>query len=193
MLNQLTQQRVLIFPALAWRRLEENLIEEFKGEAALIVASIGRSLGGSFAEEMIDEIGDPPALAKCMSDVLDASGWGVFSIVGDTRYGTKVVISVANCVFCEKLPSGDFSRCDFLVGVVKGILDRVYGTPHMVREERCEAAGESVCELVAEECKPFQRCAECANAKYCEAWSCVQEEREGSARGEKGPPALADP
>ena len=166
--NQLTDERVQIVPALRWKRLREKLAREFGGQAPLIMSYIGSSLGSSFAEEMIANISDPEALARHLSDMSAAAGWGILSMVGDTRYGSRYMVTVTNCIFCDREGLAESPRCDFLVGTIKGMADTIYGMPHKVREERCAAMGESVCQLVVEECSAMEVCEECTNSQFCE-------------------------
>jgi predicted hydrocarbon binding protein len=176
--NQLTDERVHVIPALRWKRLREKLAREFGEQAPLIMSYIGSSLGSSFAEELIANISDPEALARHLSDVSAAAGWGILSMIGDTRYGSRYLVTVTNCIFCEKEGRAESPRCDFLVGAVKGMADSIYGTPHKVWEERCEAMGESVCQLVVEECSATEVCEECRNSRFCE-WA---HEHEGGTK-----------
>ncbi len=155
--DQLTEQRVQVIPLLGWTKLKERLIREFPEQAPLVISIIGSTLGWSFAEETMGQIGDPEAVVKFLSDVMTSAGWGVFSTVGDTRYGSKFVFSVANCIFCDKEEElSAVPQCDFLVAALKGMADRVYGIAHRVREERCAAKGESVCQFEVEEGGDYQ-------------------------------------
>lgn len=171
--NQLTDERVHVVPALQWKRLRERLAREFKGQAPLIMSCVGSSLGSLFAEEMIASISDPVALARHLSDMSAAAGWGILSLVGDTRYGSRYIVTVTNCAFCDKEGLAESPMCDFLVGAVKGMADTTYGTPHRVWEERCAAMGESVCQLVVEKCPATGACTECTNSQFCE-WARVR-------------------
>ena len=165
--NKLTEERVQVIPILPWRRIKDNLIRDFKDEASPIISLVGSALGSSVAEEMMAKISDPEALVNYLSDMLAWLGWGVFSIVGDTRYGSKLIVSVANCGFCDKGDSAYSPECHFLLAALKGMADTVYGTPHKVSEERCAAKGDGVCLFEVEECGDFEVCSECNNGKYC--------------------------
>jgi predicted hydrocarbon binding protein len=166
--NKMTEARVQVIPILRWRKLKDNLMREFRHKAPPIMSLVGSTLGASVAEEMMAKISEPEALVRYLSDMLASLGWGVFSMVGDTRYGSRFVVSVANCGFCDKEDLSDSPQCDFLVAALKGMADTVYGTPHRVREERCAAKGDSVCQFEVEECDQFQFCTECNNWKFCD-------------------------
>ncbi len=149
--NQLTEERVQVIPAVVWKVLRKRLAEEFKEKAPAIDSEIGAMLGSSFAEEIMEFISDPEILIRRMSEMAAAAGWGVFSILGDTRYGSEFTVTVANCAFCDKQGLSDSPQCDFLVGVIKGMTDAVFGTPHRVYEVDCAAMGECVCQVEVEE------------------------------------------
>jgi len=149
--NQITEERVQVIPAVLWKVLSKRLAEEFREKAPAIDSEIGAMLGSSFAEEIMEFISDPEILIKRMSEMAAAAGWGVFSILGDTRYGSKFTVAVANCAFCDRQGLSDSPQCDFLVGVIKGMTDTVFGTPHRVSEVECAAMGECVCQVEVEE------------------------------------------
>ncbi len=152
--NQLTNERMEVFPVIQWAKLKERLTKEIDEYAPLALAIIGSMLGSAFVGELMDEIGEPEILMKHLADLAAASGWGVISMTGDVRYGSKYVVAVANCVFCEGAELASNPRCNFVEGILKGIADSVFGTPHKVREERCAAAGEALCQFVVEEAWP---------------------------------------
>jgi len=112
---------------------------------------IGLPLGSSFADEMMQHISDPVVLMRRLTDMAAAAGWGILSVVGDLQYGSQLTVTAANCVFCDNQEMSTSPQCDFLVGTVKGIVDRVYGAPHEVWEESCAAMGDSACQTIAEE------------------------------------------
>jgi len=97
--NQLTEERVQVIPAVTWKVLRKRLAAEFHEKAPAIDSEIGSMLGSSFAEQIMAYISDPEMLLKCISENAAAAGWGVFSILGDTRYGSKFTVTVANCAF----------------------------------------------------------------------------------------------
>jgi len=165
--NRLTEERAQVIPVLPWRKLKDSLMREFRHEAPLIMSLVGSTLGASVAEEMMAKVSDPEALVKYLSDMLASLGWGVFSMVGDTRYGSKFVVSVANCGFCEKEDLAYSPQCHFLLAAIKGMADTVYGTPHRVSEERCAAKGDGVCLFEVAECSNLEICSECSNWKFC--------------------------
>jgi predicted hydrocarbon binding protein len=141
-----------ILPAVRWSKLKEVLSQEIDEYAPLALTVIGSALGSTFVERMMDEVGDPEALAKHLADLATAAGWGVVSMTGDVRYGSRYVVTVANCAFCEKEELASTPQCSFLEGILKGMAGRVYGTPHKVSEERCSAMGEALCQFTVEEC-----------------------------------------
>jgi len=159
--NQLTEERVQIIPSVLWKVLRRRLAEEFREKAPVIDSEIGAVLGSSFAEQIMEHISDPEVLLKRMSEVGAAAGWGVFTILGDTRYGSKLTVTVANCAFCDKQGLSDSPQCDFLVGVIKGITETVFGTPHRVSEVECSAMGECVCQVEVEE----------TSEELCQLWA----------------------
>jgi predicted hydrocarbon binding protein len=150
-LNQLTEERVQVIPVVLWKVLRQRLAEEFREKALAIDSEIGSILGSSFSEQIMEFISDPEMLLKRMSEIAAAAGWGVFSILGDTRYGTKFTVTVANCAFCDNQGLSDSPQCDFLIGVIKGITETVFGTPHRVSEVECAVMGECVCQIEVEE------------------------------------------
>jgi predicted hydrocarbon binding protein len=149
--NQLTEERVQVIPAQMWRSLRKLLSRDFPDEAPRTMFEIGSALGLSFAEEMMKQISDSEVIGRRLPDMAAASGWGIFSLVGDLRYGSKFTASVANCVFCDNEKPAGSPQCDFLVGVIKGAADVIYGESHKVYETRCLAMGDSVCLVEAEE------------------------------------------
>src|SRR2546426_4019711 len=124
--NQLTEERVQVIPSVLWKVLRKRLTEEFREKAPAIDSEIGSILGSSFAEQLMEYISDPEVLLKRMSETAAAAGWGVFSILGDTRYGSKFTVTVANCAFCDKQGLSDSPQCDFLVGVIRGMTETVF-------------------------------------------------------------------
>lgn len=167
--NQITEERMQVVPVLHWKKLEANLTREFHEEASLIMSLIGSTLGSTIAEQMMNDLADPEAFTRHLSDMLAAAGWGVFSIHGDTRYGTHYVVSVANCGFCDTEDLADSPRCHFLVAAMKGVADTLYGTPHRASEKRCGADGDSVCEVVVDECAAADSaCTECSVSRFCD-------------------------
>jgi predicted hydrocarbon binding protein len=149
--NQLTEERVQVIPAQTWKALRNLLGKDFPEERPRLMFEIGSALGMSFAEEMMKQISDPEVIGRRLPDMAAASGWGIFSLVGDLRYGSKFTASVANCVFCDGEKPADSPRCDMLVGVIKGAADVIFGESHKVIETRCQAMGDSVCLVEAEE------------------------------------------
>ena len=140
-----------LIPAGTWKVLRARLVLEFEERGPLAMFEIGFTLGSSFADEMVTHRSDPVVLMRRLTDMAAASGWGILSVVGDLQYGSQLTITAANCVFCENQDMCTSPQCDFLVGTVKGIIDRVYGAPHEVWEETCAAMGESACQTIAEE------------------------------------------
>jgi len=100
---------------------------------------------------LMQYISDPVVLMRRLTDMAAAAGWGILSVVGDLQYGSQLTVTAANCVFCDNQEMSTSPQCDFLVGTIKGILDRVYGAPHKVWEERCAAMGDSACQTNSEE------------------------------------------
>jgi uncharacterized protein len=149
--NQLTEERVQVIPAQMWKSLRVILSRDFPEEGPRTMFEIGSALGLSFAEEMMKQISDSEVIGRRLSDMAAASGWGIFSLVGDLRYGSKFTASVANCVFCDKVKPAGSPQCDFLAGVIKGAADVIFGESHKVSETRCQAMGDSVCLVEAEE------------------------------------------
>jgi predicted hydrocarbon binding protein len=150
--NQLTEERVQVIPAQMWKALRNLLRKDFpKEEEPHMMYEIGSALGLSFAEEMMKQISDPEVIGRRLPDMAAASGWGIFSWVGDLRYGSKFTASVANCVFCDKEKPADSPQCDILIGMIKGAADVIFGEPHKVSETRCQAMGDSVCLVETEE------------------------------------------
>jgi predicted hydrocarbon binding protein len=149
--NQLTEERVQLIPAIVWKVLRERLAEKFEERAPALNSEIGFILGSSFAEQIMRQISDPEILAKRMAETAAAAGWGIFSMSGDTRYGSKFTVNVANSAFCDKQELSNSPQCDFLVGVIKGMAETVFGTPHRALEVGCTAMGECVCQVEVEE------------------------------------------
>ena len=147
----LTNERMQVIPAIKWVELKEKLTQETHEYAPLVVVRLGAALGSAFIEEMMSELSDPESLAKHLSDLAAAAGWGVISMTGDLRYGSRYTVAVANCVFCHDEDLASAPQCGVLEGILKGMADRVYGTPHKVREDRCAAMGEALCQLSVEE------------------------------------------
>jgi len=149
--NEVTEGRVQLIPAGAWKVLRARLVHDFEERGPRAMFELGLPLGSSFADELMQHISDPVVLMRRLTDMAAAAGWGIFSVVGDLQYGSQLTVTAANCVFCENQEMSTSPQCDFLVGTVKGIVDRVYGAPHEVWEESCAAMGDSACQTIAEE------------------------------------------
>jgi len=149
--SEVTEERVQVIPAGTWNVLRARLVLDFEERGPLAMFEIGFTLGSSFANEMMQHISDPVVLVRRLTDMAAAAGWGILSVVGDLQYGSQLTATAANCVFCENQEMSISPQCDFLVGTIKGIADRVYGAPHEVWEERCAAMGDSACQTIAEE------------------------------------------
>ena len=143
--SEVTEGRVQLIPAGTWKVLRARLVHDFEERGPLAMFEIGLPLGSSFADEMMQHISDPVVLVRRLT------GWGILSVVGDLQYGSQLTVTAANCVFCDNQEMSTSPQCDFLVGTVKGIVDRVYGAPHEVWEESCAAMGDSACQTIAEE------------------------------------------
>jgi predicted hydrocarbon binding protein len=154
--NQITEERVQLIPVQTWRMLKNLLAHGFQKDGPTIMSHVGAALGSSFAEEIMKEISDPEILARRLPDVAAASGWGVISMMGDMRYGSKFEVSVANCIFCD-VDVETSPQCDLLVGTIEGAAEVVFGTPHNAWEARCSAMGDSVCLVEVEESLGEQR------------------------------------
>ena len=149
--NEVTEGRVQLIPAGAWKVLRARLVHDFEERGPRAMFEIGLPLGSSFADELMQHISDPVVLMRRLTDMAAAAGWGIFSVVGDLQYGSQLTVTAANCVFCENQEMSTSPQCDFLVGTIKGMVDRIYGAPHKVWEERCAAMGESACQTIVEE------------------------------------------
>jgi len=149
--NEVTEGRVQLIPAGTWKVLRARLVLDFEERGPLAMFEIGFTMGSSFADEMMNHISDPVVLVKRLTDMAAAAGWGILSVVGDLQYGSQLTVTAANSVFCDNQEMSTSPQSDFLVGTVKGIVDRVYGAPHEVWEESCAAMGDSACQTIAEE------------------------------------------
>src|SRR3989442_15417602 len=110
---------------------------------------IGFTLGSSFADEMMTHISDPVVLVRRLTDMAAAAGWGILSVVGDLQYGSQLTVTAANCGVCDNQEMSTSPQGDFLVGTIKGIVDRGYGAPHQGWEESFAAMGDSACQTIA--------------------------------------------
>jgi predicted hydrocarbon binding protein len=139
-----------VVPALPWRNLRHRITEKFGGHASALLFETGLILGSTFGEEFMTYPGEPDLVIRRLCDLAGAAGWGILVMIGDTQYGSKLNVVVANCIFCDGVTTttSDQPICDFLTGAVKGITDKVYGTSHRVYEDRCIAMGDSICEVV---------------------------------------------
>ncbi len=148
--SQLTGERMQLVPTIWWDKLNDILLHELREDGPPAIHMIGYSLGYSLVAELKASIGDRQALAKHVTDVAAAAGWGVISMAGDLREGKRFTVSVVNCLFCENEPLGQSPRCSFLASVVEGMADRIYGPRHRAWETRCSASGEALCEFNVE-------------------------------------------
>lgn len=168
LVSRLTEERVQVIPTLKWKKLKDDWTREFQEkDASLVISHVSATLGAAIASDMMKYLGDPVTLVKNVADLSAAAGWGVIAMTGDVRYGAKFDVTVANCVFCDKEDLADSPQCDFLLGAIKGMADRIYGTPHRVTEESCAAMGHALCEFDVEECHDPSLCSSCRNLKYC--------------------------
>ena len=167
-INRLTGERVQVIPTLRWKKLKDDWTFEFQEEASRIIAHVATTLGATIASDMMRNIGDPSTLVNFIADFSAAAGWGVMAMTGEMRHGTRYLVTVTNCVFCDKEVLADSPQCDFLVGAIKGMADLMYDAPHRVSRERCSAMGHALCQFEVDECHNPSLCSNCGNKKYCE-------------------------
>ncbi len=141
--------RALILPAAAWSTLRDELVRAFKGGAFPLMFQIGYPIGSTFMERFKKLDPHPEIAMKALPEIGASSGWGSFSILGDVKDGSEIILRVANCPFCSKMNETGLPVCDFLAGVFNGMVDTLYDKPHEARETRCESAQGEFCEVVA--------------------------------------------
>jgi predicted hydrocarbon binding protein len=165
--NQLTEKRAQVVPALPWSNLRHEMTKKFGGNGAAFLFETGLIIGSTFGEEFMDNAAEPEVMIRRLCDLTSASGWGTLAMVGDTKYGSQIHVVVANCIFCDGADGSGEPVCDFLTGAMKGITDKIYGTPHKVYESRCIAMKDNICEVVVieeEERRADRRAADAAES-----------------------------
>ena len=93
-------------------------------------------------------------LLRILLSIAKTSGWGHFSVDGDTDNGTQLTVIAKNCSFCHNESSTESPVCHFLVGFVNGMVDYLYGKPHTAVEIRCGGMGGEMCEIEIRELRP---------------------------------------
>jgi len=83
--NEVTEGRVQLIPAGAWKVLRARLVHDFEERGPRAMFEIGLPLGSSFADELMQHISDPVVLMRRLTDMAAAAGWGIFSVVGDLQ------------------------------------------------------------------------------------------------------------
>ncbi|MDA4118833.1 MAG: 4-vinyl reductase [Thaumarchaeota archaeon] len=154
--NQLTEKRAQVVPALPWSNLRLQITKKFGENGSAFLFETGFVIGATFGEEFMAYAAEPTQLVRRLCDLTSAAGWGTFAMIGDTRHGSQLNVVVANCIFCEGAGASETPVCDFLMGAIKGITDKVYGVPHKVYENRCIAMKDNICEVVVEEEYPAE-------------------------------------
>jgi predicted hydrocarbon binding protein len=93
---------------------------------------MGASYGKAIVKDARSIFKESVPIVDYIINLAETAGWGKFSISGDKNSGKDISVTVTDCIFCcEGSVNGDQS-CDFLVGVIHGILDELYERPHIV-------------------------------------------------------------
>ena len=145
-----TNKRVFIINAHAWSLIEQDLLARFLRGASPLLSEMGNAYGVAIALDYRSITDDPENVASYFEHLGLAAGWGKFSLTGDLAKGSKITIRVRDCIFCGSRNPGAERKdqCYFITGVCKGIADTVFGFPHYVRETKCCARGNDLCEIM---------------------------------------------
>ena len=146
--------RAFMLPTKAWATLRASLSHLFKENAIQFMSHAGYAVGISFVEQTQKLEGKPKKLLRILLSIAKTSGWGHFSIEGDTDNGTQLTVIAKNCSFCHNETSTESPVCYFLVGFVNGLVDSLYGKPHTAAETRCGGMGGETCEIKIRELRP---------------------------------------
>jgi diguanylate cyclase (GGDEF)-like protein len=59
----------------------------------------------------------------------------------------RVLVKLAHCLSCQRLPATGTPVCDFERGVIDGVLEVVTGTEVITKETQCGSMGDTVCQF----------------------------------------------
>jgi diguanylate cyclase (GGDEF)-like protein len=59
----------------------------------------------------------------------------------------RVLVKLAHCLSCQRLPANGTPVCDFERGVIDGVLEVVTGTEVITKETQCGSLGDTVCQF----------------------------------------------
>jgi predicted hydrocarbon binding protein len=150
--NKHDKRRVFIIGAKAFRTIQEGLYARFSTSAGGILHQMGRSYGEALAgNQLLSEQDTHVGIIADLQVLAKVAGWGKISINGDFLLDDEVKLIVDDCVFCTATSSSnahvDKPRCHFLVGIVQGIVDRLFPEQFIASESKCMYLEDVYCEI----------------------------------------------
>jgi len=148
--------RVFFFAERSWITIENELYKRFGGAAAVVLREMGVSYGGHVAKRARSSGSSTPQVVTTLLELGEAAGWGILRSAGDFGLEGRLVISVTDCVFCSSWKESESSSrggvletdsCQFMVGMVLGATDELYGPGNVARELACLRSGGEACEI----------------------------------------------
>lgn len=149
--NRRTGTRMVMLTSGAWVSLNSTLRQAFGAGASTYMHQIGYAIGTSFGQELKAGGAKPEAIMDVLPSVGKTIGWGHWSYSGDTKNWKVFNARVEDCPSCVYEQSGTPPLCDLLVGVINGLQDEIFASPHVVTETRCGYKGDGVCEFSVEQ------------------------------------------
>ena len=108
-------------------------------------------MGTSFGQDLKREDWTAKGIMEILPSVGRSIGWGRWGFSGDEERWKKFNAKVSECPNCVYEQPGTPPLCDLLVGVLNGLADEIFQSPHVVTEARCGYQKDGVCEFFIEE------------------------------------------
>jgi predicted hydrocarbon binding protein len=147
MIRKGSQSRVFVLAARAWEAIQLTLYERFSEGARIVLHDIGRVYGKELVRDIRGVDSDPLGMIDSLRALAASAGWGKFEIHGDEIFGSVLKVEVKECVFCENGEITERPNCDFLGGIIGGVVDALFGVVSHVREVKCTGRGDELCEF----------------------------------------------
>ena len=132
------------------KSLQDAIYDTFLKGAPPLLFELGRTIGSSVGRDLLRLEDKPQTIFAQISEVSRTLGWGVVSAHGDLARGSRLTFTVRESPF--SVGESPFQRntesCHFLMGVMTGIAEEVYGWPCVTSEEDCVRAGSDFCKFL---------------------------------------------
>jgi len=87
-----------------------------------------------------------------LRSIHDLKSWFATMMLGELEVELdeeKVLVKLAKCMTCHRLPATGSALCDFERGLVDGVLERITGADVITKETLCWGLGDTVCQFEA--------------------------------------------